>query len=101
MNTLTGKDVKKIADLARMSLSEEEASSAAKNLSGILEHFETIRLVDTKDVPPADDVSGRKNITREDTVKEGILGSPEVLLANAKTKDGYIQVPGVFSEEVL
>ena len=99
MSILSGAEVKKIADLARMSVSDDEATAAAKNLSGILENFETIRSIDTKKIPPADDVSGLQNVTREDVAHDGVLADPNVLLQNAKTKNGYVEVSAVFTEQ--
>lgn len=95
---ITKEEVKKIADLARLHLSETEVSQVSSDISKVLDSFETIRSLDTIDVAPADDVSGIKNSTREDIVRENILGTPEELLKNAKTKDGYVVVSAVFSD---
>lgn len=99
---ITKEEVKKIADLARLHLSDADASGYALDISGVLENFETIRSLDTASVAAQDAASGLKNVTREDVVRENILGTPKELLKNAKTKDGYVVVKAVFSEaEVL
>lgn len=95
---ITKEEVKKIADLARLQLSTDEISQASSHISDVLTNFETIRSIDTTDVAPADDVSGRKNSTREDVVRESILGTPEELLKHAITQDGYVVVSAVFSD---
>ncbi|MEK7499525.1 MAG: Asp-tRNA(Asn)/Glu-tRNA(Gln) amidotransferase subunit GatC [Patescibacteria group bacterium] len=95
---ITQDEVKKIADLARLHLSDAELGEYSANISGILENFETIRTIDTKNVASADDTSGLQNVTREDVAYENILGTPEQLLKNAKTKNGYVVVPAIFSD---
>lgn len=99
MNTITPEEVRKIAYLARLALTDEEVQQTTKDLSGILNHFSAIGSIDTVNVPPADDASGLKNIAREDMAKPNILCAPEDLLKRVpKVRDGYIQVPGVFEE---
>ncbi|HLC49470.1 MAG TPA: Asp-tRNA(Asn)/Glu-tRNA(Gln) amidotransferase subunit GatC, partial [Candidatus Andersenbacteria bacterium] len=74
-----------------------EIAGAASTISQIFGNFQTIRSIDTTGVAAADDVSGLKNVTREDVVQENMLTSPEVLLQKANSKNGHVQVPGVFS----
>lgn len=95
---ITKEEVKKIADLARLQLSDAEASGYSEDISGVLKNFETIRSLDTTGVGSYDAMSAAHNSTREDMVRENILGTPEELLKNAKTKNGYVVVPAVFSD---
>jgi aspartyl-tRNA(Asn)/glutamyl-tRNA(Gln) amidotransferase subunit C len=95
---ITQEEVRKIANLARLHLSDEEALGYAADISGVLNNFEVIRSLDTTGVASQDAASGLHNITREDVVQENILGTPEQLLKNTKTKDGYVVVPAVFSD---
>lgn len=101
MSVLTTEEIKKIADLARMSITDSEAQNAAQNLSGILEHFEEIRSIDTEGIPPADDISGLQNVMREDVAENNKLADPKELLKNAKTKNGYIEVSAVFADQTV
>ncbi len=100
MSNITAAEVKKIASLSRLKLSAEEITQATTDLSGILSHFSTISDIDTTNVQPAEDTSGLQNISRTDEVKLNILGSPEEIMARVPhTKDGYVQVAGVFSDQ--
>lgn len=94
-------EVKKIAELARIAITDAEAQDSATNLSGILEHFESIRSIDTADVPPADDISGLKNVMREDIAQDGVLADPAALLQKARNKNGYVEVSAVFTEQTV
>src|SRR5258708_38220111 len=99
MSIVSAEEVKNSAQLARMSVTDLEADAAAANLSGILENFETIRSIDTNNISAADDVSGLRNVMREDSAHDGILATPELLLQKAKTHNGYVEVPAVFGEQ--
>jgi aspartyl-tRNA(Asn)/glutamyl-tRNA(Gln) amidotransferase subunit C len=62
---LTRDEVERIAALARLTLTSEEASRFARDLTAILEYAADIARVDTTDVPPAGvDVD---SVWREDT----------------------------------
>lgn len=98
MAHVSGEEVQKLAELSRMQLEEQEISGAAANLSAVLEHFENITAINTDDVPPADDVTGLENVSRDDIAEDGILAQPSDLLANAKTMNGYVVVSGVFAD---
>ncbi|MDA1169191.1 MAG: Asp-tRNA(Asn)/Glu-tRNA(Gln) amidotransferase subunit GatC [bacterium] len=99
---ISKEEVKKIADLARLHLSDKETTGYSLDISGVLENFETIRSLDTTSVVALEAASGLQNVTREDVVRENILGTPEELLKKTKTKDGYVVVKAVFTEaEVL
>lgn len=100
MNGITPEEVKKIAGLARLKLSDEEVARAASDLSGVLSHFSAIQDIDTASVPPAEDNSGLKNVSRKDEAKPEILGSVEDIMKNVpRVQDGYVQVAGVFSDQ--
>ncbi len=101
MSILSTEEVQKIANLARMAVSDEEATAAASNLSGILEHFTAIRSIDTTNVPPADDVSGLQNVMREDIARDDVFANPKTLLHNADAQDGYVRVSAVFADETV
>lgn len=90
-------DVRRIATLARLGLTDTEVQKATKDLSGILSHFSVIQKIDTKDVPAADDASGLKNVSRVDEAHENVLCEADELIALAPDKLGReIKVPAVF-----
>lgn len=94
---VTSEEVKKVAQLGRLGLSDEEIARATTQLSGILEHFSEIQKIKTKGVPTSDDVTGLKNVTRDDTAKPEVLCDTKELLNRApETKDGQLRVKAVF-----
>jgi len=67
---LSYEQVKHIAWLARLGLSEEDAERFSLQLSSILENFEILKEVDTSDVPPAAHTVPLRNVFRKDEVAE-------------------------------
>jgi aspartyl-tRNA(Asn)/glutamyl-tRNA(Gln) amidotransferase subunit C len=55
-----------VARLARLSLSEQEVETMARELSGILEHVERINQLDLEGVEPTSHVVDLENVLRPD-----------------------------------
>ena len=102
---ISKKETKRIAELARLNLKEEELAKFANQLSGVLDNFKMISEIDTKNTKTTSQVTGLNNICREDKkildwkTDKDLKKNREKLLANApKQEDGFIKVPGVFEE---
>ena len=94
---VTSEEVKKVAQLGRLGLTDPEIQRATEQLSGILEHFSEIQKIKTKGVPTSDDVTGLKNVTREDKAQpEALCDTKELLDRAPETKDGQLKVKAVF-----
>jgi aspartyl-tRNA(Asn)/glutamyl-tRNA(Gln) amidotransferase subunit C len=63
--------VKRIARLARIKITDEEARGLEKELSGILNWVEQLNSVDTTNVEPMTRVVHMRLKTREDVVNDG------------------------------
>lgn len=79
-------EVRKIAELAKLDLTDEEAAMYAGQLSGILQYFEKLSAVDTANIEPTASVLPLKNVMREDVAGEPL--PPEVVVANASDSLG-------------
>ena len=91
---LTREEVKHIALLARLGLSEAETERLQEQLSNILEAFQTLKQVDTQDVPPTAQSINLENVVREDKVSGSL--TPEEVLTNApRREEGYFRVRAV------
>lgn len=96
MSKLGITEVERIAKLARIGLTPEEAARMAAELSQIVGFVEQLQAVDIEGVPPTDQVTGLVDVWREDEVKPSL--SREALLDNAPAqKDGYIVVKRVLN----
>lgn len=90
-------DVTHVAKLASLPLSPEEGKKFEKQLSEILTYVEKLKEVDTKNVEATSQVTGLKNVTREDEAKPCL--SQEETLSNAKSKNnGLFKVKAILEE---
>ncbi|OGL26065.1 hypothetical protein A3E49_02645 [Candidatus Saccharibacteria bacterium RIFCSPHIGHO2_12_FULL_49_19] len=82
MSVISREELLKLAQLARLKLTEEEISRLPNELSVILEYVRQLDKVDTSGLEPTYQVTGLKNITRTDELKE-YQAKPAELLKNA------------------
>ena len=86
--------VRRIARLARIKITEEEAKGIVKELSGILNWVEQLSEVDTSAVEPMTRVVPIELKKREDAVTDG--GKAKDILKNAPmAEDGFFVVPKI------
>ena len=71
--SLSRKDVEKIADLARLELSEAEKRLYQEQLSAILAYAERLNELDLQDVPPTASAVPLTNVMREDEVRPSLV----------------------------
>jgi len=82
---LTAEEVRHIALLAKLGISDEEVEKFRVQLSDILGHFEELEKVDTTGLPPTAQSVNLENVLRPDEVLPS-LPVPEVL-ANAPAQE--------------
>jgi aspartyl-tRNA(Asn)/glutamyl-tRNA(Gln) amidotransferase subunit C len=70
MSKLSRDDVLKLARLARLDLDEAEIEEYSRELSEILQYVEQLGSVDTQGLKPTNQITGLKNVTREDKVRD-------------------------------
>jgi len=86
--------VKKISKLARISVSDKQASMLEKNLNSILLFVNQLNELNTEKIQPISTISSQKLIMRDDVVK--VLNQKEEILKNAPKKNSsYYIVPKV------
>ena len=94
---LTEEEVRRVADLANLALSEPEIARMAKDLDGILGHMDKLNELDTTGVEPMAQVlydAGDTATLREDRERPPLSNADAV--ANAPvTSGGYYKVPKV------
>lgn len=70
MSKLTREDILKLARLARLDVTDGEVEEYSRELSEILQYVEQLSDVDVEDLKPTNQVSGLKNVMREDEAKD-------------------------------
>jgi len=87
-------DVKHVARLARLRLTEEEKEKFGKQLNQILAYVEKLNELNIENVEPTSHVVPLTNVLRKDEVKPSL--SEEEALANAPERKGkYFKVPKI------
>jgi aspartyl-tRNA(Asn)/glutamyl-tRNA(Gln) amidotransferase subunit C len=90
--SLTEKEVRHVAKLACIELSENEVQQFTKELSAIINYFDKLSQINTKGVPPTSHVHGVVNVFRDDRVIESIQKEDAKNIA-PKWQEGSFVVP--------
>ena len=91
-------DVARLADLARIQLTEEEIARFAGEFDSIMDAVASVSEVATEDVPATSHPIAMTNVFREDVVTE-TLTQEEALAGAPDAQDGRFAVPQILGEE--
>lgn len=95
--SLSADDVRKVAELARLELSESELDTMARQLGAIVEYINQLQQVNTDGIEPLAHALDVHDVFRDDALTPSL--SPDEALANAPArKDNFYRVPPVFGE---
>ena len=91
---ITRKEVRHVALLFRLGLSEEDIARFQQQLSQILDYFQILQQVDTEGVPPTSHTLPLENVMRDDEARPSYPA--EDILANAPLPEsGFFRVRAV------
>lgn len=100
---LTDKEIKHIAELARIEISAKEEKNLKKDLSSILEYIDQLNEVDTDKVEPLYQTTGLVDSFRNDEPRgefEMNEGLNEKLIGQAPEKEGrFVKVKSVLAHK--
>jgi len=89
---LTQEEVKKLAMLAKLELTDEEISKYQKELSDVLKYFTLLDTIDTEGLKPTSQVTGLVNVMRADNVTKQAAKPEDLMILSPKSQDQYIKV---------
>ena len=92
--SLTPEEVKHIARLARVGLSDDEVARFQVQLSQILDYFERLREVETEKLPPTAHTLAMHNVMRDDEPQPS-FGKEEVLANAPQREDDLFRVRAI------
>lgn len=95
MAKLSRDDVLKLARLAKLQLTEAEVEQYQTELSEILGYVEQLQEVDVAGLEPTTQVTGLKNVTREDVIEDYGMAQEDLLKNVPARKGAYIKVKRV------
>ena len=93
---ISEEQVKHVAKLASLELSDEEITKYQKDLDEILEYINKLSEVNTENVPATSHVHGSVNVFRDDVVGESLPKDEALRNAPAKNENGF-SVPKIIA----
>jgi aspartyl-tRNA(Asn)/glutamyl-tRNA(Gln) amidotransferase subunit C len=95
--SLSADEVRKVADLARLDLTDSELETMARQLSAIVDYINQLQSLNTDGVEPLAHALDVHDVFRDDVPGQSL--SADEALANAPArKDNFYRVPAVFGE---
>ncbi|MEN9869507.1 MAG: hypothetical protein RLZZ171_490 [Cyanobacteriota bacterium] len=91
-------EVRKVANLARLNITEAEEVEFTIQLNSILEYFDQLSELDTTDVLPTTRAIETSNITRADQVVP-FPDKQELLKAAPEQQGEFFRVPKIISDD--
>lgn len=91
-------EVRKVANLARLNITEGEEVAFTTQLNSILEYFDQLSELDTSNVLPTTRAIETSNITRADQVN-AFPNKKELLKAAPEQQGEFFRVPKIISED--
>lgn len=95
MSKVSQEDVKQIAALARLELSEADINKYRAELSNILDYVDLIEKVDTKNIEPTAQVTGLVDVVRKDEKNPSALTRDDIFANTPDVQNGYIKVKSI------
>lgn len=92
--SLSLEDVRHVAMLARLGMTEDELVDMQEQLSSILGHIEEMNKLNTDDISPTAQVVELTNVMRADEVIER-FDQQTALASASETRQGFFAVPAV------
>ena len=96
--TIDREEVRKVANLARLNITEAEEAEFTVQLNSILEYFDRLSELDTTDVKPTTRAIETSNITREDRITP-FPDKEELLNAAPEQQGEFFRVPKIISTD--
>ena len=91
---ITIDEVKHIAKLSKLNISDDELEYYVSEMDKMLKHFNILSKVDTSKVEPMTHVSNIKNVTRDDKEKQSLKAS-DAIKNSPETFGRFIKVPKI------
>jgi aspartyl-tRNA(Asn)/glutamyl-tRNA(Gln) amidotransferase subunit C len=95
MSTITNDDVRHLAALSNLQLTDEETRNLQVDLANILAYIDQLNTLDTSGVAPTYQVTGLENVWRDDRVQLSPADRDKLLALAPEQADNSVKVPQV------
>ena len=97
-NKITEEEVKKIASLSRLSLTEDELQKRTEDMNNILNYMDSLNEINTDNVKELNNVHDMNASLRSDSSDES-LNQQDILNNSPSSNGDYIKVPVTVKKE--
>ncbi len=99
MAKLMRRDVKHVADLAKLKLTEKETTKFLEQLSKVVDYVGELQEVDTSSVEPTPQTTGLTDVASKDSVDTARCLTPaDALSGTEKTHNDFFVVPAILEK---
>ncbi len=95
MTELTDEEIRALARLSAIAVSDDDVSLFRKDISNILAYVRQLDELDTDHIEPSYQVTGLHNVSRQDNVQPADVTREQLLALSPDQKDHHIKVPKV------
>jgi len=95
MSTITTEEVRLLAQLSNIQLSDEEVDSLKEDIPNILGYVDMLGELDTEGIEPTYQVNSLENVFREDVVDQGSVTRENLLSIAPESLENQVKVPKV------
>ena len=95
MSTITDDDVRHLAQLSSLQMSDEELQAIRADIENILNYVQQLNELDTTGIQPTYQVTGLQNIWRDDQIDGGSVSRERLLELAPDRTENCVKVPQV------
>ena len=95
MSTVTNDDVRHLAHLSSLQMSDAEVESLRADIEKIINYINQLDELDTDGVEPTYQVTGLQNVWRDDEIIDSSVSRRQLLALAAEQSDNCVKVPKV------
>ena len=95
MSTITNDDVRHLAQLSGLQMSDAEIESLRADIEKIINYIKQLDELDTDGVEPTYQVTGLQNVWRDDEIIDSSVSRRQLLALAAEQSDNCVKVPKV------
>jgi aspartyl/glutamyl-tRNA(asn/gln) amidotransferase, C subunit len=95
MSTITNDDVRHLAQLSSLQMSDAEAELLRVGIEKIINYINQLDNLDTDGVEPTYQVTGLQNVWRDDEIIDSSVSRRQLLALAAEQSDNCVKVPKV------
>jgi len=95
MTTISDDDVRHLATLSSLALTDDEITNLRADLKNIITHIDALGQIDTSGVEPTYQVTDLENVMRDDVVVTSDVTRGDLLGLAPASRDNQIEVPKV------